>query len=300
MMSNGAIALTDYDWYSLISQNYIDNYINFWTPTPWNIRKLNLGDKVYFLLKKKYGRKICGYGCFVKYETNDILNAWNEYGLGNGVRNLEELKRRVAKYTNKNSKIGYQGENHLIGCLILNHVSFFPREEQKSPDEYNWIMPKNIVKFKYITDEPTIIESKAQVNNSFSLVSQSQAYISLSKSKRRVGQATFRYNIMEAYKHRCCVTGETAPQALQAAHIQEYINEESNHIQNGLLLRADLHILFDSGLISINDKYEVLVSSHLTSKYYRQFVGLKIELPAPQFMPSLAAIKWHNENVYRK
>ena len=50
---------------------------------------------------------------------------------------------------------------------------------------------------------------------------------------------------------------------LEAAHIQPYIDERSNHPQNGLCLRVDLHRLFDEGLISVTSRNTVAVSDHL-------------------------------------
>jgi len=52
------VALTDFDWYSCLVHNSNVSVLNFWTPTPWNIKKLRKGNRIYFLLKEKHGRKI--------------------------------------------------------------------------------------------------------------------------------------------------------------------------------------------------------------------------------------------------
>lgn len=301
-MSNiSMIALTDFDWYSFLNNSNINNQVNFWTPTPWNVKKMEVGDKVYFLLKKKYGRKICGFGSFVKYETKDISGAWSEYGLGNGVQNLDELRYRVQKYTDKNSKTGYKGNNHIIGCLILNKICFLPEDEQKPPDYYGWNIPINVVKYKYINDTNfNVYTGNEKSSNNFYLVDKSKSGYILNKCKERKGQSKFRTDLMMAYNYRCCITGESTSETLQAAHIQEYISKESNNIQNGILLRIDLHMLFDAGLITLNENFEVCISPHLTSKNYTQYSGKKISLPTKKYWPSKEAIKWHNENVFRK
>jgi len=68
---------------------------------------------------------------------------------------------------------------------------------------------------------------------------------------RRRGQAKFRAALIAAYEGKCAITGCNAVDALEAAHISPYRGEQTNHLQNGLLLRADLHSLFDLGLLTI-------------------------------------------------
>jgi hypothetical protein len=69
--------------------------------------------------------------------------------------------------------------------------------------------------------------------------------------KERRGQRRFRAQLRRAYKDTCCVTGCAVAQALDAAHIDQHINERSDTPSNGLLLRGDLHRLFDADLLGI-------------------------------------------------
>jgi putative restriction endonuclease len=66
---------------------------------------------------------------------------------------------------------------------------------------------------------------------------------------------------------------------LEAAHIEDYINENSNHINNGICLRADIHKLFDRHLIGINNDFKVFVSSEIKDSEYRKLDNKKILLP---------------------
>ncbi|HWL69447.1 MAG TPA: DUF3427 domain-containing protein [Geminicoccus sp.] len=70
--------------------------------------------------------------------------------------------------------------------------------------------------------------------------------------KARRGQAEFRRSLMAAYGERCAVTGCAVADVLEAAHILSYRGEETNHPSNGLLLRTDLHTLFDCDLVSVD------------------------------------------------
>jgi len=95
----------------------------------------------------------------------------------------------------------------------------------------------------------------------------------------RNGQSVFKGIVLKAYNNACCVTGETIPELLEAAHIQEYRNFNSNHVQNGLLLRVDIHRLYDNNLIFIDNNFIVRVSSLVENAYYKNFNGKPIMLP---------------------
>ena len=97
----------------------------------------------------------------------------------------------------------------------------------------------------------------------------------------RAGQGRFRARVMQRYDHRCAVSGATEPEVLEAAHIVPY-KASSLHRDdplNGVCLRADLHKLFDAGLMWFEDS-KVVISSSVTSETYRAFDGLQID-PAP-------------------
>ncbi|HZZ18730.1 MAG TPA: HNH endonuclease signature motif containing protein, partial [Opitutaceae bacterium] len=68
---------------------------------------------------------------------------------------------------------------------------------------------------------------------------------------RRRGQKEFRESLLVAYDQRCAITNCDAVDALEAAHIIPYQGSATNNVTNGLLLRADIHTLFDLGLIAI-------------------------------------------------
>jgi predicted restriction endonuclease len=96
----------------------------------------------------------------------------------------------------------------------------------------------------------------------------------------RRGQPKFRRKLIEAYAGCCAVTGYDSVRALEAAHIKDYMGPDSNHVKNGLLLRADIHTLFDLGDLAINpETYEVVVSDQLVETRYSSLAGLKLSLP---------------------
>jgi predicted restriction endonuclease len=109
----------------------------------------------------------------------------------------------------------------------------------------------------------------------------------------RQGQAKFREKLLDAYDARCAITGTPIPATLQAAHIIPYNGPETNSVQNGLLLRADIHNLFDLGLIQVNpDTLEVEISEELKATGFCKLQGRKLREPKSKAqMPSRRALE---------
>jgi putative restriction endonuclease len=112
---------------------------------------------------------------------------------------------------------------------------------------------------------------------------------------RRPGQSEFRIKLLEIYHGRCCISGYDAVEVLEAAHIIPYLGPKTNHPSNGLLLRADLHILFDLGLIAVDtETMRVIVSSKLGSTAYAAISGIRLYIPEDvNVRPSILALNQH-------
>ncbi len=112
---------------------------------------------------------------------------------------------------------------------------------------------------------------------------------------RRRGQPAFRKALLDAYGGRCAMTACDAVDALEAAHIRPYSGQSSNHVSNGLLLRADIHTLFDLYLIGVNpDTYEINISPTLRGTSYGELHELRIsEARKMEQTVSSASLAWH-------
>jgi hypothetical protein len=95
----------------------------------------------------------------------------------------------------------------------------------------------------------------------------------------RQGQPRFRATLMNAYERRCAVTGTDVPEVLQAAHIIGYAESGENATRNGLLLRSDIHDLFDRGLLWISAASKVAVAPELRASDYGKLNGKALRLP---------------------
>jgi len=119
---------------------------------------------------------------------------------------------------------------------------------------------------------------------------------------QRQGQSKFRSELLKAYGGKCAITDCDAESALEAAHIFPYLGADTNHVKNGLLLRTDIHTLFDLYLISIDpDTSKVIVSSSLLNTCYKELNGKPLKSPQDYAAsPSLQALARHYETFLLK
>jgi HNH endonuclease len=97
----------------------------------------------------------------------------------------------------------------------------------------------------------------------------------------RRGQAAFRDVLMTAFDSQCVMTGTDDVDTLEAAHIRPYTIGGASDVANGLLLRADIHVLFDLYLISLKPQ-TLAVFCHKSircSKTYGSFHGKRAHIP---------------------
>lgn len=94
---------------------------------------------------------------------------------------------------------------------------------------------------------------------------------------RRRGQPAFRSALIAAHGRRCVISGCGVLEVLEAAHVEGYATGKTHAIGNGLLLRADLHALFDLGLLGIDpDTMRVVLFGSLRKGEYRRYLGRQI------------------------
>jgi hypothetical protein len=92
--------------------------------------------------------------------------------------------------------------------------------------------------------------------------------------KVRKGQPRFRRNLLDAYEAKCAISGWGPEAVLEAAHILSHSDTGLNSLENGLLLRSDLHGLFDDGLLKIDpNSFKVLIDGSLKATEYWQYNG---------------------------
>jgi putative restriction endonuclease len=308
---NFFVAVTDYDWYLLHASKSRVEEVNFWRPSSAaSFKALQTGEM--FLFKLHAPRNfIVGGGFFTRFVLLPISLAWEAFKEGNGVRSLSEMRDRIARY--RRQPIG-PTENPSVGCILLAEPFFF--------SETNWIpipadFSLNIVQGKtYERSDGTTGQALWQaVTDRLSVsarenVDLGPATVSAVESARygepvlvrpRLGQGTFRVIVTDTYERRCTITGERTLPVLDAAHIKPYASGGPHDPENGLLLRSDLHTLFDQAYITVDAKdLKVVVSSRIREEFengrdYYQLHGRSIRLPRETSnLPSREYLAFHN------
>lgn len=113
----------------------------------------------------------------------------------------------------------------------------------------------------------------------------------------RQGQGPFRRELLDAYDSRCAITDCDVADVLDAAHIRSYLGTQTNHVTNGLLLRTDIHALFDLGLIRIDaESTRILLAPALLATQYGELNGRLLRQPRDSAKcPNRDALRLHCE-----
>ena len=297
------MGITDRDWFELLRSIPQLDEVNFWQPSGnRQFKALNPGE--LFLFKLHSPRDyIVGGGIYAHSSLLPISLAWESFGISNGARNLSEMRRRVAKYRRPDE---YRTVDYIIGCILLEQPFFLP-ETAWIPVPPDW--KTNIVQGRRydLSIEPGLSLWK-QLNRmpvASTVREEIARYGQPILTLPRLGQGSFRILVTDAYERRCAVTNERTLPALDAAHIKPYSESGQHIVSNGILLRRDLHALFDKGYMTITSSMEVEISRRIREEFengrdYYRLQGSTIRLPTgTENRPSLDYIAWHNSNIYR-
>ena len=249
---------------------------------------------------------IVGGGIFAHANTLPCSLAWEAFQEANGARSAQEMRSSIVKFR----KIHPDDRSDFeIGCRILTQ-SFFFEEEDWIPPPSNW--SPTIVSFKtYNTGDSEGLALWEAVNerlikSRFSDMAQNhERYGEPQLIPPRLGQGAFRVLVTDIYQRRCAVTRERTLPALEAAHIRPYSAGGAHEAWNGLLLRRDIHSLFDTGYVTVTPDHHFEVSQKIKEEFengrdYYALHGQVIRSPdKAEYTPEPAALIWHNENCFR-
>lgn len=305
----GTIAVTDYGWYAFLSGRRLPE-VNFWTPSDRHAFNAPQFSPFFFKLKAPHSA-VCGFGYFARWASLPDWLAWDCFREGNGCESLEDMRGRVGAIRRR---IGYAGSGALtnVGCIVVVEPTFFePGEWVPQPSDWH---PRIVSSKAYDLTRgegkrvwDACRERAASKGTAFvhQPMPDGPRYGTSYIVAPRLGQGAFRVAVTEAYGRSCAVTGEHSLPALDAAHIRSYAQDGPHEVQNGILLRADLHRLFDQGYVTVKPtEYRLEVSRRLREDYsngrsYYPLNGSPIQVPnSVSDRPSAEHLRWHNENVY--
>ncbi len=298
------VGVTDDDWFRFLAGKKPDE-VNFWRPgasqTAWG--PVPPGAPFLFKLHSP-NDYVVGGGYFVKHTTLPLSLAWLAYEEKNGTESQSKLREAIIHYRREAVK----EPDPVIGCTLLAEPFFLERQDWvRVPKAW----PKNIVQGKTLDSEDGDMGSEiwegvfVRVGRENPRTSEAPRYGSPQLHTPRLGQGTFRVLVTDAYRRRCAMTGEKTLPVLEAAHIKPYAENGPHQINNGLLLRSDIHILFDRGYIGVDQDLKVRVSGKLREQYQNGKVYYMLEGERLRALPDHAMdqpareyLEWHQKTRF--
>lgn len=304
---NGFIANTDLDWHALLlaqsrSVRPLEE-VNFWRPSTRPFKSLLPGEPVLFRLKSPVNA-IGGVGFFQTFSALPLWLAWETFGMANGVTSLAELEQRLRTIRARNRM--ERRTQISIGCTLLVDPVFF--------EEHEWVRLPADWKMRTVTGKTYDLatgEGARVWRDCLERLSLRLPPVAANEPSRRdrfgtpqlvrprLGQGGFRVSVMDAYGRACAITTEHSLPVLDAAHIRPYGEHGEHDVRNGLLLRSDIHRLFDRGYVTVTPELRFQVSPRLRDDYdngktYYDLHDRPIVVPRdPRFAPSADALAWH-------
>jgi len=325
---HGFIATTDQEWYELLRREPGLDEVNFWAPGERAaLGTVPRGAPFFFQLKKPH-YAIGGFGFLGPVTTLPLSLAWEVFERKNGAESLAAMRARIAKYRRSSASDPARAHalDPTIGCRTILEPVFFPPSHWVAIAS-DW--KKNIVTGKTydlthgeglriwrecleraqdlalvlplgLSPAEAARESDAAASTPAALA----RYGAETTFRPRLGQGTFRVSVLDAYGRSCAVTTEHSLPVLEAAHIRPYSEGGEHRESNGLLLRADLHRLYDRGYVTVTPEFRFEVSRRLRDEWengrvYYELAGREIRLPAdPALRPDRELLAWHREERF--
>ena len=309
----GWIAVTHSDWFDFLAQQSRREEVNFWSPSDHYAFHGTQGAPFFFKLKAPRNA-IGGFGYVASFSRLPEWLAWECFGEGNGAHSLEELRARLAAIRQRN-EMRNTGGLLQIGCIVLVQAVFFP-PERWIPQPADWAA-RNLRYKRYdlSTGEGARVWRECQERAAQLTVAapgvptfvreERERYGEPVLVRPRLGQGAFRVAVTDAYSRACAVTHEHSLPVLEAAHIKPYASGGEHEVSNGLLVRSDLHRLFDLGYVTVTPELHLEVSNRLRGEFengrtYYPLHGAQVTVPpGAHLRPEPNLLRWHNESVFR-
>jgi len=303
------VAITDKSWFTLHASTKGLEEVNFWRPSSaTTFRVLQPSELLLFKLHSP-DNFIAGGGFFARFLHLPVNMAWDVFREANGVRSLTEMRERIEHY--RKSKIG-PAENPTIGCIMLAEPFFWPRNawipipsdfslSNQQGKSYDSESGEGRLLWEAVCERLRDLMPEKIVDSPATLAAiDSKGYGKPQVVMPRLGQGLFRIQVTEFYDRRCALTGERTLPALDAAHIKPYEIVQKHEVWNGLLMRSDLHKLFDGGYLSIDPmSRRVVVSKRIRDEFengkdYYRLEGAEIREPnSPWARPTAENLEFH-------
>lgn len=311
----GYVGLTDPDWYRYLCSRPELDEVNFWQPHGDRVfRALLPGDPFFFKLRAPQ-KSIAGFGFFQRYESMTARYAWDCFADANGAPTFAAMLDRLARLRKEPTPSTGEFE---IGCIMIAAPVFFVPDEWVRPPA-DWaergIQQGKVYDLSAGEGNRILRECMERATGGLhywnvdadpQLVAENFArYGAAVEVRPRLGQGLFSLAVRDAYHGACAVTREHSLPALEAAHILPYGLGGEHRVDNGLLLRSDLHRLYDRGYVTVTPDYVFRVGSGLREDFhnghsYYSLDGAQIAVPdRDAWRPDRQLLEWHEREVFR-
>lgn len=306
------VGITDKDWFDYLA-NLKPDEVNFWRPGgTQSFKAIDQGAPFLFKLHSPLNY-IVGGGFFVSHTTLPLSLAWEVFEKKNGTPDILTLWESISKHRRNTER------DPVIGCTVLTDPFFFEESdwiEIPSDWSFNIVVGKRYDSSDPIGGDlwhqvalrlPRYQRAEEEDKDDMLVRERGERYGSEHLVRARLGQGGFRVLVTDAYQRRCAISQERTLPVLQASHIKPYAESGPHRISNGLLLRSDLHILFDRGYLSVTPDYHVEVSKRIKEEFengrdYYAFHGTSLNtLPRnEQDRPSREYLEWHYGHIFEQ
>lgn len=302
---------TNREWYHFLSNRPGTDEVNFWRPggrQPFG--QLQPGDLFLF----RFGRPddaVVGGGTYTHFSFAPLFQVWEAFGEKNGTASYDSFLKLIARYRDLGDE-PERAASAVIGNIVLTAPFFLDQNAWiPIPSDYQPTSPQgqgydaNLGTGRHLL---RAVEAALRATEPRRVAEAMIEEVRFGESvvRRRLGQGGFSMVVSDAYEKRCAITGERTLPVLEAAHIIPVTRGGMHRPDNGLLLRSDIHKLFDRGYVTVDTDGRFRVSRRLKDEWqngrvYYELDGRSIRLPgSTPLQPARQFLEWHNDMLFKK
>ncbi|WP_301486726.1 HNH endonuclease [Intrasporangium sp.] len=305
---------TDSDWAAFLRANPEFDEVNFWLPSAVTFKALQVGDRFVYRSKSAVGGRLIGGGLYEGHVRMRVSDAWRFYGEANGCATRDDMLRSINHYRARNGQPPEADPQ--IGCILIRDSFFVPQElEVPVPPSYqasavrgrgydpqheDWSYLE--AAFVQLLVGARVPDLRPDADVAAYIEGPTRGLPRLMAP--RLGQKGFKSLVLSSYHGQCAITGARITPTLEAAHIRPVAAEGQHRVDNGLLLRSDVHLLFDAGYLGVDERHRLHVSKRLQAEFgngeeFYSKAGQPIAVPDRNVdRPNREAVQWHMDTVF--
>ncbi len=271
--------------------------VNFWRPASEKEFHAATPGAPFFFRLKSPTNAIAGFGYFARAVRVPLSIAWEAFEKLNGAATFVGFRDSILGLRRRlRGPEAAVNPDPTITCLMISDPCFFEDTDLVSqPSDWSrYIVPGKAYSMASAEGARLWADCRAREcvgppgaarrEDAATGIAEDARYGPGRLVRPRLGQGSFRLAVTDAYGMSCAVTGEHSLPVLEAAHIQPFSAGGPQQVANGILLRADLHRLYDRGFVTVTPDLEFRVSPSLKERWgngrsYDLYTGKTVSVP---------------------